>query len=50
MRLDIRHIPGTSSLVQDYIHAFSRLAPFYAGNPHTLTAYQEQAGQCDRRS
>jgi bacillithiol biosynthesis cysteine-adding enzyme BshC len=50
MRLDIRHVPGTSPLVQDYVHAFSRLAPFYAWNPHTPTAYQEQVEQCARRA
>lgn len=50
MRLDIRQLPGTSSLVRDYVHAFPRLAPFYAGNPQAPGAYQEHAKQCDARS
>ena len=49
MRLDIRQFPGTSSLVRDYIHAFDRVARFYAGNPQAPGAYQEQAEQRDAR-
>ena len=49
MRLDIRQLPGTSSLVRDYVHAFSRVAPFYAGDPRTPGACQAQADQRDAR-
>jgi bacillithiol biosynthesis cysteine-adding enzyme BshC len=49
LRLDIRQLPGTSSLVRDYIHAFSRVAPFFDGNPHAPHAYREQAEQRDAR-
>jgi bacillithiol biosynthesis cysteine-adding enzyme BshC len=47
LRLDIRQLPGTSSLVRDYVHAFSRLGAFFAGNPHAPDAYREQAEQRD---
>ena len=50
MRLDLRQLPGTSSLVRDYVHAFPRLASFYAGNPQDPGAYQEQADRCDARA
>lgn len=50
MRLDLRQLPGTSSLVRDYVHAFPRLASFYAGNPQGPGAYQEQADRCDARA
>ncbi|MBI3086798.1 MAG: bacillithiol biosynthesis cysteine-adding enzyme BshC [candidate division NC10 bacterium] len=50
MRLDLRQLPGTSSLIRDYVHAFPRLAPFYAGNPQAPDAYQEQADRCDARA
>ena len=50
MRLDIRQFPGTSSLVRDYVHAFSRLSPFFAGNPQAPGAYSEHCKQCDTRS
>jgi bacillithiol biosynthesis cysteine-adding enzyme BshC len=49
MRLDIRHVPGISPLVRDYIHAFHRLAPFYAGDPRDPGAYGERAEERDRR-
>ncbi|MFI5340109.1 MAG: bacillithiol biosynthesis cysteine-adding enzyme BshC [Candidatus Methylomirabilales bacterium] len=47
MRLDIRQLPGTSSLVRDYVHAFSRLSPFFAGDPHAPEAYRRQSEQRD---
>jgi bacillithiol biosynthesis cysteine-adding enzyme BshC len=47
VRLDVREIPGFPPLARDYVHAFSRLAPFYAHNPHDLGAYQTQAERCD---
>lgn len=50
MRLDIRQLPGTSSLLRDYVHAFARLAPFFAGNPQAPGAYEEHAKQRDLRS
>jgi len=50
MRLDLRQLPGTSSLVRDYVHAFPRLASFYAGNPQDPGAYQEQADRCAARA
>ncbi len=50
MQLDIRQVPGTSALLRDYIHAFSRLAPFFAGDPRAPSAYQEQAARRDARA
>mgnify|MGYP001132242413 CR=1 FL=1 len=50
MRLDIRQLPSTSSLLRDYVHAFPRLAPFFAGNPQAPGAYAEHARQRDLRS
>ncbi len=47
MRLDIRQLPGISSLVCDYVHAFSRLSTFFAGDPHAPDAYRAQAKQRD---
>jgi len=49
MRLDIRQLPGTSSLVRDYIHAFPRVAAFFAWNPQAPGAYEERAKQCEAR-
>jgi bacillithiol synthase len=50
MRLDLRQLPGTSSLVRDYVHGFARLASHFAGNPQAPGAYQEQAEERDARS
>ena len=50
MRVDIRHLPGTSSLLRDYIHTFARLAPFFDEDPQTPDAYQEHAKRRDLRS
>jgi len=50
LRLDIRQLPGTSSLVCDYVYAFPRLAPFFAGNPQAWGAYEEHAKQRDEYS
>ncbi len=47
MRLDLRQLPGTSSLVRDYIHAFQRVASFYAWNPQVRGAYADRARQCE---
>lgn len=49
VRLDIAQLPGTSPLLRDYVHAFSRLAPFFAGDPHAPGAYHEQSAQRDAR-
>jgi bacillithiol biosynthesis cysteine-adding enzyme BshC len=50
LRLDIRQLPGTSSLVRDYVHAFSRVTPFFSGNPHAPDAYREQSEERDTRA
>ncbi len=50
MRLDIRQLPGTSSLVRDYVHDFSRVTPFFAGNPQAPGAYLEQSERRDAHS
>ena len=50
MRLDIRQFPGTSSLLRDYVWAFSRLSPFFVGDPHSPDAYREQSRQRDART
>lgn len=49
MRLDIRQLPGTSSLFRDYVHAFGRVASFYARDPRDRGAYEAQAKQCEAR-
>ena len=49
VRLDIRQLPGTSSLVRDYVCASPRLSAFFAGDPHDPSAYQEQSRQRDAR-
>jgi len=50
VRLDIRQVPGTSVLARDYVHTFSRLAPFFVWNPQDPTAYREQAARCGARA
>jgi len=50
LRLDIRQLPGSSSLVRDYVHAFSRLSAFFAGDPHAPDAYRRQSEQRDARA
>ena len=47
MHMDLRELPGTSPLLRDYVHAYSRLAPFYAGNPQETDAYRVQAARLD---
>jgi bacillithiol biosynthesis cysteine-adding enzyme BshC len=47
--LDLRDVPGFSSLVRDYVHDFGRLAPFYGPNPRDDDAYRTLAGLCDVR-
>jgi bacillithiol biosynthesis cysteine-adding enzyme BshC len=48
-RLDVRDIPGVSPLVRDYVHAFDRVAAFYARNPHLDAEYERLATRCDAR-
>ncbi len=48
--LDVRDLPGSSSLIKDYVHQFDRLAQFYSVDPRTPDAYRIQAGRCDARS
>ena len=50
MRLDIRQLPGTSSLARDYVHAFSRLSAFFAADPHAPDPYRWQSEQRDLRA
>lgn len=38
--LDIRSLPSTSTLARDYAFAFSRLAPFFAGDPADTGAWR----------
>ncbi len=49
MRLDLRNVPGVPRLLQDYVHDFSRLAPFFPGDPRAREAYREQARQLEDR-
>lgn len=48
-RLDLAQLPGVSPLVRDYATAFSRLAPFYAHDPHDPAAARTQADRCAAR-
>lgn len=50
MHMDLRNLPGTSPLLRDYVHAFSRLAPFYAANPQEDDAYRVQAARLDAQT
>ncbi len=50
MQLDLRQVPGTSALLRDYVHAFSRLGPFYAANPQDAEAYRAQATRLDSQA
>ena len=49
MRLDFRQMPGTPSLLRDYIHAFDRLASFYVEDPRARGAWARRAEAVDRR-
>ena len=48
-RLDIRTLPGFSSLVHDYAHEFSRLSGYFARNPRADEEYTRLAELCDTR-
>jgi bacillithiol synthase len=50
LRLNLRDVPGFPPLARDYVHAFSRLAPFYAHDPHAPGSYEIQSGRCDARA
>ncbi|MFB3818466.1 MAG: bacillithiol biosynthesis cysteine-adding enzyme BshC [Candidatus Methylomirabilales bacterium] len=43
MHLDLRRLPGTPPLLRDYAHAYPRVAPFFARDPHPADAYAEAA-------
>ncbi len=47
--LDVRDVPGFSSLVRDYVHDFGRLSAYYARNPHLDSEYATLAGLCGDR-
>lgn len=47
--LDVRDVPGFSSLVREYVHDFGRLSPFYARNPHLDGEYTSLAALCSAR-
>ncbi len=49
-RLDVRDLPGFSSLLKDYVHRFDRLAPFYAVDPHVPSTFRDLAASCSKRS
>ena len=49
-RIDLRQLPSTSTLLRDYVHRFSALAPFYAQDPREPGAFQAQAEARDRRA
>jgi len=48
-QLDIRDMPGCSSLVRDYVHHFDRVSSFFAQNPHTSGTYAALAEICSER-
>ncbi len=50
MRLDLRSVPGTPRLLQDYVHDFSRLAPFFTADPQAPQSYREHARHLDGRA
>jgi bacillithiol biosynthesis cysteine-adding enzyme BshC len=47
--LDVREVPGFSSLIREYVHDFGRLSPYYARNPHLDGEYAALAGLCGER-
>jgi bacillithiol synthase len=47
--LDIREVPGFSSLIREYVHDFSRLSAYYARNPRLDSEYATLAGLCGER-
>ena len=49
MAFDPSRIPGLEPLTRDYMIAFDRVAAFYGGDPHDLTAYDRVAARVDAR-
>ena len=47
--LDLREVPGFSSLILDYVHNFGRLSSYYARNPRLDGEYATLAGLCGDR-
>ena len=47
--LDVREVPGSSSLIREYVHDFGRLSPYYARNPRLDSEYATLAGLCGER-
>jgi bacillithiol biosynthesis cysteine-adding enzyme BshC len=47
--LDLREVPGLSSLIREYVHDFGRLSPYYARNPRLDSEYATLAGLCGER-
>ena len=47
--LDLREVPGFSSLILDYVHDFGRLSSYYARNPRRDDEYATLAGLCGDR-
>src|SRR5512147_227852 len=47
--LDVREVPGFSSLIREYVHDFSRLSAYYARDPRLDGEYATLAGLCDER-
>ncbi len=49
VHLDVRNVPGTTSLVRDYVHDFDRLSAYYARNPRLPGEYVALAEACSAR-
>jgi len=47
--LDVREVPGFSSLVREYVHDFGHLSSYYARNPRVDSEYATLAGLCGDR-
>ncbi len=50
IHLDVRDVPGFSSLIREYIHEFPRVAAFYARDPRLDAEYEALAAQCESRA
>lgn len=47
--LDVRGVPGFSSLIREYVHDFNRLSRYYARNPRAESEYLTLANLCGDR-
>ena len=47
--LDVREVPGFSSLIREYVHDFGRLSAYYARDPRLDSEYAMLAGLCGER-